>query len=165
MKKTKQRYLAGLLVLAFIMSVGCATSTSQTKAVEEQAMAPTPGPKVVVSPVAAPIDKKASIVIMGSGFQPGQEIAVLFEDNYGALGVLDEVKANERGSWATVWKLGRYTRRGIIKEGAFAIMAADMDYNVLASCPVGFVNVKKDPKEWPDWAKAAGVRAKEKKKK
>jgi hypothetical protein len=163
MKITKQKYLAGLFVLAFIMSLGCATSTSQTKAVEEPETAPTPGPKVVVSPVAAAIDKNSSMVIMGSGFEPGEEIAVLFEDNYGALCVLDEVKANERGSWATVWKLGRYTRRGIIKEGAFAIVAADMDYNALASCPVGFVNVKKDPKEWPKWAEPAGVKAKKKK--
>jgi hypothetical protein len=157
MKKGKTRCFAGLLALVFVLGV-CLTAAMAQPAGGS-------GPSLVASPAAVAIDRKAQIVVMGSGFEPGQEISVLFEDNYGALGVLDEVKANERGSWAMVWTLGRYTRRGIIKEGAFAIMAADSDYNVLASCPVGFVDAKKDPKEWPDWAKAAGVKPAKKKKK
>jgi hypothetical protein len=120
-------------------------------------------PNVVVIPGAAAIDKKSKVTIMGSGFQPGQEISILFQDQYGALSVIKEAKANSRGSWATVWTLGRYTRRGIIKDGVYAIMAADNEYNVLASAPVGFVKPTGDKKKWPDWAKAAKIRTKKKK--
>jgi hypothetical protein len=155
MKKGKERCFACFLTFVFVLGVCCGVALAQMNAPV--------GPTLMVNPVAAPIDRKAKVVIMGSGFEPGQEISVLFEDNYGALSVLAEVKANERGSWATAWTLGRYTRRGIIEDGVYAIMAADQDYNTLASCPVGFVKATGDPEKWPKWGKAAGIKAKKKK--
>lgn len=152
MKEMKKSYFAGLLIVVLLLSLGIALPMAQAQSAA--------GPNVVVTPAAAAIDKKSKVTIMGSGFKPGQEISILFQDEYGALSVIKEAKANSRGSWATVWTLGRYTRRGIIKDGIYAIMAADNEYNVLASAPVGFIKQTGSKKKWPDWAKAAKIKAK-----
>ncbi len=157
MKKMKKSYFVGLWIVILLLSMGIALPMAQAQSAA--------GPNVVVSPGAAAIDKKSKVTIMGSGFQPGQEISILFQDQYGALSVIKEAKANSRGSWATVWTLGRYTRRGIIKDGVYAIMAADNEYNVLASAPVGFIKQTGSKKKWPDWAKAAKIKVKRAKKK
>lgn len=154
MKESRKNYLAGLWVSILVLSVGFGPGIVQAEG---------PGPTVAVSPSVAPIDKKANIIIMGSGFEPDQEISILFQDAYGALSVVKEVKANTRGSWASVWTLGRHTRRGIIKNGVYSIMAADSEYNVLATAPVGFVKPTGDPKKWPKWATAAKIKPRKKK--
>jgi len=148
----KKRCFAGVLILSFLLGMGYTVNMAQA------ADNPAIGPTVVVSPGAAPIDKNAKFVIMGSGFKAGQEISVLFQDDYGAFNEVKEVKVNKRGNWATVWTLGRYTRGGIIKDGIYAIMAADRAYNILASTPVGFVKATNPPKKWPKWAKPAGIK-------
>lgn len=151
MNKMEKRCFAGLMVLVFILVM------AQTGFAA--------GPSVLVSPGVAPIAAETQVVIMGSGFKPDQEVIVIFEDEYGALAELKQAKANERGSWATVWTLGRYTRRGIIKDGVYAIMAVDKDFNLITSAPVAFVDAYKDPKGWPEWAAAAGIKKMKKKKK
>ena len=151
MNRMEKRYFAGLMVLVFML-VMAQTSLAA-------------GPSVMVSPGVAPIMSDTQVVIMGSGFNPDQEVIVIFEDTYGALAEISQAKANERGSWATVWTLGRYTRRGIIKDGVYALMAVDKDFNLITSAPVAFVDATADPKKWPKWAAAAGIKKMKKKKK
>lgn len=163
MKKMRRRYYAGLLLLTFVFIVRCAGVTAQTG----QAPGPvigSPGPSVIVSPIVAPLDKNTQIVITGSGFDPGQELVIGFEDEYGASAEIKEVKVNERGSWATAWTLGRYTRRGILKDGVYPIIVMDKDLNIIKTAPVAFIKPTGDPKKWPDWAKAAKIKPKGKKK-
>lgn len=164
MNKMEKKYFAGLMMLIFISVTGCAAGTAQTGPAPTPAMAPAPGPRVMVSPGVAPLDKKTQIIIMGSGFEPEQEVFVVFEDEYGCMAEIKEAKANTRGSWATVWTLGRYTRRGIIKNGVYAIMAMDKELNLLSTAPVAFIKPTDDPEKWPDWAKAAKIKPKKKKK-
>jgi hypothetical protein len=154
----KTRYFAGLMGFVFLVTM----AMGPVLAAEHGQI----GPKVSVSPSVAPLDRKSKIVIMGSGFNPGQEVFIVLEDSLGVLTGLDVVAVpNERGCWAVVWSMGRYARKKIVGEGVYSIMAADADYNVLGSAPLALADPTKDPKEWPAWAKAAGIKPKKKKKK
>ncbi len=116
-------------------------------------------PTISVSSPIVVLDKNAKLIIMGSGYRPGQEVVVLFHDAFGVLtNVPENAVANDRGSWAMVWDMNDYVSKNIITGGVYAIMAADAKYNVFASTAVGFIDASKDPKDWPDWAKAADVK-------
>jgi hypothetical protein len=158
----KTKCFTGLIALIFIWTMGI----SNVKAGPGTPAILAPRPIVAVSPFVVPLDKKTKLVIMGSGYSPGQELRILCEDAFGVIMALEveSVVANERGSWAVVWTLGRYARKKVVTEGVYAIMAADTDYNILATTPVGLVNATKDPKQWPDWAKAAKIKPQKKKK-
>ena len=105
---------------------------------------------VVVSPMVK-MDKKATICILGSGFTPGQELALLITDVDGVPsdigGALKPVpKANERGAWYTTWSCGRFIDKKLVKEGAYAITVTDGDYNPLAHVPVAFYKAEEKKK-------------------
>ncbi len=118
-----------------------------------------PRPTITVSSPVMVLDKNAKLIIMGSGYRPGQEVVILFHDALGVLtNVPETVVANDRGSWATVWDMKDYVSKKIIADGVYAIMAADAKYNVFASTPVAFIDASKDPKDQPDWAKAADIK-------
>ncbi len=123
------------------------------------APAAAPRPTIAVASPVMVLDKNAKLIIMGSGFRPGQEVVILFHDALGVLtNVPEAVVANDRGSWATVWDMKDYVGKNIVTDGVYAIMAADAKYNVFASTPVAFIDAGKDPKDQPDWAKAADVK-------
>ncbi len=148
MKKTFAAALIGVILSLLLLGVPVfAASKSEVR------------PSISCSPSVLPLDKKANVIILGSGFQPGQEVLILFHDALGVLTALPEpAVANERGSWATVWEMSDYVGKKIITDGVYSIMAADAKYNVLATTTAGFVDVSKDAKDWPDWAKAAGLK-------
>lgn len=119
------------------------------------------GPVLRVSPQVAPIGKRTKFVVMGSGFSQGQRISVVCDDPTGVVTVLmGEAVANKRGSWAFAWAPGK-----LLTEGVYAVMVLDKDENILVSAPMALINIKKNPKDWPEWAKAAGIKVKKKKKK
>ncbi len=147
----KKMSLIALVGLVFYLS----TSLIPVYAAPAAAVRPT----ISVSPSVIALEKNAKLVIMGSGYRPGQEVLILFHDALGVLTALpDAAVANDRGSWAAVWDMADYVGRKIVTDGVYAIMSADAKYNVIATTTAGFVDVSKDLKDWPDWATAAGIK-------
>ena len=93
-------------------------------------------PLISVSPK-VPMGKKAKVSIMGTGFKPGQEIALLFTDANGITANIEayldpKPEVNVNGRFFTQWKCGRYVSKKLIKPGVTAIKATDGDYSLLA---------------------------------
>ena len=108
-------------------------------------------PIVTVSTPVVKFDKKATVVIMGAGFQPGQEIRILVgtpgeadSDLDGALKPDPEVSS--AGTWATTWDAGMYIGKKIIDPGAAKITVTDAEYNPIAHTPL-FIQKEEKPKE------------------
>jgi hypothetical protein len=98
-------------------------------------------------------DKKASVVIMGSGFKPGEELAVLVTDENGlqtdiGYALKPVPKPDATGTFATTWNAGRFVSKKIIGVGACKITVTDAEYNPVAHTVVFFQKVeKKDDKK------------------
>ncbi len=153
MKKLIGGLIAAILVAVLVFGTGVGI-TGASPAGESE-----PAPTVVVVDPILKLDKKTQVVIMGAGFEPGQEIHLLVTDVNGVRAdvgaTLDpEPVANEVGAWATAWTgAGRYISKKLIKEGVYTITVTDAEYNALASVAVAFYDAKKPEEEWPGWAK------------
>ncbi len=141
MKKT----LIGLLTLILVIGLfGCANMTgSKGSAVS----ALPPAPTVAMGTPLVPLDKKAKAVIMGAGFQPGQEVYLLITDANGVQSDIEYAlkpvpKADAAGAWSTTWSCGRYIKKKLVKEGAYVITVTDTKYKPLAYVPVTFYKAK-----------------------
>ena len=155
MKKTLIQLLALSLVISLISLAGC--TMVKAKDGDTGAMAEGQGgalgPVVVAATPNVAMDKKAEVVLMGTGFQPGSEITILITDADGVLTDIGselepEPKADETGTWGTTWNAGRYISKKLIKKGAYAIQVTDSDYNPIAVAPVNFYEKpKKDDKK------------------
>ena len=144
-----KKLLYTLLAVVFIVSLaGCAAMGIGKGTAKETVAAPsTPNTKVVMGTPMVKMDKKAQAVIMGAGFQPGQEVSLLFTDVDGVqadigYALKPEPKANKIGAWVTTWSCGRYVAKKLIKEGAYVITVTDSDYNVIDTTPVSFYQAK-----------------------
>lgn len=150
MKKSLFRLLSVSLVIAVFAFSGCATLRGEKAEVPKGTSAL--GPTVVVATPNVEIDKKASVVIMGTGFQPGKEMMFLITD---ASGVLTDIgsamkpvpKADATGTWGTTWNAGLYISKKLIKKGAMTITVADSEYNPIALAPVNFYEKPKKEDE------------------
>jgi len=144
------------LILVAVLVIGGATGLVGANPAGKSEPAPT----VMVATPILKLDKKAQVVIMGAGFEPGQEIHLVVTDVNGVRAdvgaTLDpEPVANEIGAWATAWTgCGRYISKKLIKEGVYTIAVTDGEYNALASVAVAFYDAEKPEEEWPGWAKA-----------
>ena len=155
MKKTLIQLLTLSLVISLISLAGCATmkadkgDTGAAMAEDQSALEPV----VVVATPNVAMDKKASVVLMGTGFQPGSEITILITDADGVLTDIGaemkpEPKADATGTWGTTWNAGRYISKKLIKKGAYSIQVTDADYNPISMAPVNFYEKpKKDDKK------------------
>ena len=113
----------------------------------------------VVSPIAK-LHKDTDIVILGAGFEPGQEVRLIVITVDGIrsdIGTRLEPApvANERGAWITVWDCNRFVRKKLLAEGVFPVIVTDDQYNTLAYAAVAFYDVGKPEEEWPSWARTA----------
>jgi hypothetical protein len=93
-------------------------------------------PLLSVSPVVA-MGEDTKVSIMGAGFKPGQEVALLFTDANGVTADIEayldpKLEVNSKGEFYTEWNCGRYISKNLIKPGVTAIKATDGDYNILA---------------------------------
>ena len=128
------------LMLIVVLNLGLmACAASQVAPPAESG----PVPSVIAQPASVPLDKKGKISLMGSGFESGQAVRLLFKAADGitadiGYALKPEPVANERGAWTTVWSYGRFVKKKLIKEGIYAIIVADTDYNILASAPLRF---------------------------
>jgi len=91
---------------------------------------------------------KTTTWIYGSGFVPGTDVSLLVVDGNGVISDITSAAsvfplvANDNGAFATKWKLGRFTRKGVGGEGMISLWAVDQSFNNLASAPVAFCNLK-----------------------
>ena len=111
------------------------------------------GPVVTAATPLVKMAKKAPVVLMGTGFKPGEQVNILFVDNEGlqsdvGYAVKPEPKADNSGSWTTTWDAGRYASKKLInpKGGAYKIIATDGEYNPIAQTVVYFQPEKKKDK-------------------
>ena len=97
--------------------------------------------------------KTPGVVIMGTGFKPGQEINVLFvspnklQTDIG-YALKPVPKPDKTGSWATTWNCGRFVSKKLVgpKSGAYKIVVADSEYTPLGHAAVYFQAPEKKKK-------------------
>ena len=146
MKKATGALIAVMLVIGLM---GCSyLGIGKGPAKEGMAAAVEPGPTVMAGTPVVKMSKKSVVVIMGTGFKPGQEVRILFTTRDGVradigYALKPQPVANKVGAWATTWKCGRFVRKKLIKQGAYTLTVTDAEYNPIAHAPVAFVKAKK----------------------
>ena len=103
-------------------------------------------PSLVVTPAAIVVDKKKMpVTILGSGFNPDEEVAILIHDKDGVVSDISflmspAAKTNEWGAFAGEMALfARMYSRKLLVPGVYTVSAVDMEGNLLATAPVWFV--------------------------
>ena len=115
-------------------------------------------PTVTVWPPVVELNAKTSLVILGSGFEPGQELYILLRAAGGTTSnLVDWVKptpdpgngvaVDEWGNFASVLTLSRLER--LQSEGVYSFIFTDMNFKTLTTAPVGFAD--------PDGKSRAGL--------
>lgn len=176
-----KRLIMGIIVVAVLALPlgGCAAgeeTTTEAKATttevtvaavaaeETQALKSVLMPSVAALPAVQDLSENAEIVLVGSGFEPGQEVRFLVTtEQEGVRAVSDYTysadpapMANDSGAWVTTFgAMGRLADKGVITEGVYNIMVTDSDNNPLARVAVAFFDSEKPQEEWPAWAQAA----------
>jgi hypothetical protein len=98
--------------------------------------------------------EKTEVWIYGSGFTPGTEVFTLISDSNGVWtditipagkrkdggGTVYPLVANDDGAWATEWRIGRFSRRGVGGEGMLSLRVMDTGFNTLATTPLSLCN-------------------------
>ena len=136
------RQLTWALVTAIFFLGGLTGGANMANAAQE-GMA---GPTIVAANPLIKIDKKATVVIIGSGFKPGQEIRILFKPLDGIFGDIGYALKpypvpNKVGAFVTTWTCGRHLNKNIV-ESAYSLTATTMEYEVLAQTPIAFYKEK-----------------------
>ena len=138
-------FLVLAVVIAALALVGGGSGLSVGAQGTETAVQPT----VTVWPPVVKLHSSTNVVIMGSGFKPGQELAILLPAaDQNISSILDNVDpkpapgqgllVDERGTIACLFTIGRLER--LEAEGIFSIAITDLDYKILASAPIGFAD-------------------------
>lgn len=150
MKKVIYRMIATIVVVGLI---GCA-AVSPNKSIAQEALAiqSEPGPIVVVGSPMTKMSNKAQVIIMGTGFKPGQKVIILFTTMDGVqadigYALKPQPVASNIGTWVTRWSCGRFIKTKLIKEGAQTITVTNSEYNPLAHTPIAFYNNEKSAKK------------------
>ena len=143
--------VVALSVLVVAVTIGVVSLVGSASAQEEPQRR---APSVSVFPTVAELHSKTNLVIAATGLIPGEEVTILLEDARGTTsdisGWLTEGQgefedeqgnvpaiANEAGSFAGRFPMGRFERNGA--EGAWGIIVMNADYSeVLASTPLIF---------------------------
>ena len=129
--------LIGLMTLILIMAFwGCASTSGGQSATAFSAT-------IVMGTPRVPLDNEAEAVIMGKGFQPGQEVFLVITDANGVQSDIEYAikpipKADAAGAWSTTWSCGRYVKKKLVREGTFVITAVSTKYEPLTSTQVTF---------------------------
>jgi hypothetical protein len=108
-------------------------------------------PRLVVSPLPIPYQRKTAVTIAGSGFEPKQEVSLHIELG----GVPSEISfmvkprpvANEFGAFSTEWILDNEIRTKLLSPTAYTLRAEDENGSVLAHAPFVFAAEKKEAKK------------------
>jgi hypothetical protein len=140
----------GIIVLLVGSLAGCAHMGPNT-AQEGMAVKTGPSPTIVLDNPMVKIAKTAKVAIIGAGFEPGQEIRVLFTPLDDVMtDLVDDLAPypvpNNIGAWVATWTCGPHLEDNI-REGAYEIKVTTMDYKVLARTPIAFYQEKAEKVE------------------
>ena len=122
-------------------------------------------PSVAVYPAVAQLHASTAVVLLGSGFEPGEEVTVLLGDTLGVLtdlgsssGFLNPaVVADESGNFASKFQVGRMER--VSSEQAWSITVMDADATeVLATAPMAFLRPPRPEPQSPLSQRGARLR-------
>jgi hypothetical protein len=108
---------------------------------------------IVTTPVVE-LRAGSNIMMYGTGFQPKQEVTVLFKDAGGGMsGISSSLKPepvpNEEGAGAAAWDISSYT--AVFKPGTGMLTVVDKNWKTIGEAPV--VLVAPPPKPKPEAAK------------
>lgn len=156
MKKVLYAWVTVIVVVGLVggATLGPGKSEAQEGLTSQGGLAPT----VVIQPsYVLRLDKNTKVAIMGSGFNPGQEVRLVITQSDGSISdisseLVPEPKANEFGVWGTTWSVGDYASSSVAGAGLYIMKACDESYQVLTTVPFGYYDTKKPYKEWPSWA-------------
>ena len=144
-----KKIMCGMTAMILVVVLAGCSHLGPNKGVAEEGLAVKIGhsPAVVVATPRVKMSKKAEVIIMGTGFKPGQEVRLLFTAIDGVqsdigYALKPEPVASKTGEWITTWNCGRYVKKKLIKDGVYTIVVTDSDYNSLAHAPVAFFEEK-----------------------
>ena len=131
-------------------------ATIETKAVKKaaapakKAVKKEPAPTVALGMPATTLGKKVSVDILGAGYDPGEEVRILFTDNDGMqtdIGYALEPapKANKAGAWITTWAVDEFIKAQLVTEGAFTLTVTNNEFKPLAQTAIAFKAAPKAP--------------------
>ena len=128
--------------LVFLVLMVSFAYTGLITMVEEAAASDVKPVLAVVTPLIKMSDCKA-IIVMGSGYLPGQEIHLLFTTSDGQQSDIGyAIKPNpipdKTGSWATTWNASHFVKKKLVSGGAYKLSVVDSDYRPIAHVPVYF---------------------------
>lgn len=171
-----KRLALGMMVIAVLAAVlvGCSSSeeTATTEGesatdTEETAQSAAAGttPGVTVYPAVQALGEDAEFVLVGSGFEPDQELRFLVTTEQEGLEAVSDLTydsdpepvANSEGAFVTSWSaMGRLADKGVITEGVYSVVIADTENKPLATVAVAFYDSEKSEEEQPAWATVGG---------
>jgi hypothetical protein len=134
-----------IVLVIGLLAAGCACP--------EKTMKQELGPTVSVYPGVVKLDKKATVTLMGTGFEPGKTINFVMVTEDGVktdigYSFKPEPVPNDTGAWASVWTdLGRFIGSKLVKAGVYTVIVTDSEYNPLAHAPIAFMEEKKEKKK------------------
>ena len=167
-----KRLTLSILVTAVLAAVlvGCSSSEETTTTESEsatgteeteQAVEASVAPSVMASPAVQALGEDIEVVLVGAGFEPGQELRFLVTTNQEGLEAVSDLTydsdpepvANSEGAFVTAWAaMGRLADKGVITEGVYSVVVADTENNPLATVAVAFYDSEKPAEEQPAWA-------------
>ena len=104
---------------------------------------------LVVFPAVAELNAKTNVVLLGTGYEPGQELRFLLGDVLGNQSDItlsmtsntfvkenDSIAADSSGNFAANFNMGRFER--VMYEAPWGIAAVDLEDNILSTAPLVF---------------------------
>lgn len=152
-RKITRRKMVTLATAAVFLIVGAVTGENLLRSSQAQGgwVFIKESPKLIVSPMPIPYQRKTSVTIAGSGFEPKQEISLQIELGDVPTDISFMVRprpvANQYGAFSSVWVLDGEVGRKLLSPTAYTLRAEDENGNVLAHAPFVFVEPKKDAKK------------------
>lgn len=146
-----------LIVLTMLVLIALGTNVVIGATVDSKT------PSVSVIPQVSPMSDTAQIVVMGAGYEPGEELKLLLKTNDGVITDIaghiapTPIKANDFGSFVTVWDCGTFVKNKLASEGLYTIFVTDggYGYNKLVSVPFALVDTSQPVDKWQKWARVA----------
>ena len=102
---------------------------------------------LAVFPSVAELHAKTNVVLLGTGYEPGQELRFLLGDRLGNQSDItlsmtattfneanDSIAADASGNFAANFNMGRFER--VMFEAPWGIAAVDLEYDTIATAPL-----------------------------
>jgi len=142
--------------------------TKKATAPAKKAKKKGPAAVVTVAQQVIEVGKTVSVDIIGTGFEPDQELRILYTDADGmqtdiGYALNPEVKANKAGAFFTTWDGTQFIKAKLVKPGAMVLTVTNNEFKPLAETNVFFKAAPKAAKGDKKDDKKEGGEKKEKK--